>query len=46
MTANPARLEPQKRNEPSLLMKSSLDYRLLPNLQVGLNSYLYRPDCQ
>ena len=25
-------------------MKSSLDYRLLPNLQVGLNTYLYRPD--
>ncbi len=25
-------------------MKSSLDYRLLPNLQVGLNAYLYRPD--
>ena len=40
----PARLEPQKRNESSLLMKSSLDYRLLPNLQVGLNAYLYRPD--
>ena len=40
----PGRLEPQKRNESSLLMKSSLDYRLLPNLQVGLNAYLYRPD--
>jgi hypothetical protein len=41
---DPARLEPQKRNETSLLMKSSIDYRLLPNLQVGLNAYLYRPD--
>jgi len=41
---DPARLEPQKRNESSLLMKSSIDYRLLPNLQVGLNAYLYRPD--
>ena len=40
----PGRIEPQKRNESSLLMKSSLDYRLLPNLQVGLNAYLYRPD--
>lgn len=40
----PGRIEPQKRNESSLLMKSSLDYRLLPNLQVGLNAYLYRPE--
>jgi hypothetical protein len=40
----PGRLEPQKRNDSSLLMKSSLDYRLLPNLQVGLNAYLYRPE--
>ena len=39
----PAQLEPQKRND-SLLMNSSLDYRLLPNLKVGLNAYLYRPD--
>ncbi len=42
--SEPGRLEPQKRNESSLLMKSSLAYRLLPNLQVGLNAYLYRPD--
>ena len=42
--SEPGRIEPQKRNESSLLMKSSLDYRLLPNLQVGLNAYLYRPD--
>jgi hypothetical protein len=39
----PAQLEPQKRSD-SLLMNSSLDYRLLPNLKVGLNAYLYRPD--
>ncbi len=39
----PAPLEPQKRSD-SLLMNSSLDYRLLPNLKVGLNAYLYRPD--
>jgi len=34
----------QKRGDSSLLMKYSMDYRLLPNLQVGLNGYLYRPD--
>jgi hypothetical protein len=39
----PAALEPQKRSD-SLLMNSSLDYRLLPNFKVGLNAYLYRPD--
>ena len=39
----PAQLEPQKRSD-SLLMSSSLDYRLLANLKVGLNAYLYRPD--
>lgn len=39
----PAALEPQKRSD-SLLMQSSLDYRLLPNFKVGLNAYLYRPD--
>ncbi len=39
----PGALEPQKRGE-SLLMNSSLDYRLLPNFKVGLNAYLYRPD--
>jgi hypothetical protein len=26
-----------------LLFKYSMDYRLLPNLQVGLNGFLYRP---
>jgi len=40
---DPGRIEPQKQSD-SLLMKSSLDYRLLPNLQVGLNAYLYRPE--
>lgn len=39
----PAPLGPQKRSD-SLLMNSSLDYRLLPNLKVGLNAYLYRPE--
>jgi hypothetical protein len=37
-------LDPQRRGDASLLMKYSLDYRLLPNLKVGLNAYLYRPD--
>ena len=41
---DPGRLEPQKRSDASLFMKSSLAYRLLPNLQVGLSSYLYRPE--
>jgi hypothetical protein len=27
--------------EPNLLFKSSLDYSLLPNLQVGLSGFLY-----
>jgi hypothetical protein len=40
---DPGRIEPQKQSD-SMLMKSSLDYRLLPNLQVGLNAYLYRPE--
>jgi hypothetical protein len=29
--------------ESPLFMKYSMDYRVLPNLRVGLNSYLYRP---
>lgn len=41
---DPAPIEPQKRGESPLLMRYSLDYRLLPNLKVGLNAYLYRPD--
>lgn len=39
----PGTLEAQKRSD-SLLMNSSLDYRLLPNFKVGLNAYLYRPE--
>jgi hypothetical protein len=35
--------EPQRFSESPLMMKYSMDYRLLPNLQVGLSSYLYRP---
>ncbi len=42
-SSEPAFVGPAKRRNP-LLMKYSLDYRLLPNLKVGLNSYLYRPD--
>ena len=40
----PAPIEPLKGGEASMLMRYSLDYRLLPNLKVGLNAYLYRPD--
>lgn len=40
----PSPLELNPRRYDSLLMKSSLDYRLLPNLEVGLNAYLYRPE--
>ncbi len=34
--------EPQHLGPSPLMAKYSMDYRLLPNLQVGLNSYLYR----
>ena len=34
---------PQRFNDTPLFMKYSMDYRVLPNLQVGLNAYLYRP---
>jgi len=40
----PAALEAQRRSDSSLLFKYAVDYRLLPNLQVGLNGYLYRAD--
>ncbi len=40
---DPTPLEPPRLSESPLLMKYSMDYRLLPNLQVGLNGYLYRP---
>jgi hypothetical protein len=36
--------EPPRYTASPLVMKYSMDYRLLPNLQVGLSSYLYRPD--
>jgi hypothetical protein len=35
--------DPQPHGKSPLYMKYSVDYRVLPNLQVGLNSYLYRP---
>jgi hypothetical protein len=38
---NPA--EPQRLNNSPLYMKYAMDYRVLSNLRVGLNSYLYRP---
>lgn len=36
-------LDSQKLSDSPLLMKYSMDYRVLPNLQIGLNAYLYRP---
>jgi hypothetical protein len=38
-----APVEPQRLNNPTLYMKYAMDYRVLANLRVGLNSYLYRP---
>ena len=38
----PASTEPPRLNNP-LYMKYAVDYRVLSNLRVGLNSYLYRP---
>ena len=35
--------ETQPLSKSPLYMKYAVDYRLLPNLRVGLNSYLYRP---
>lgn len=40
----PAALEAQRHSDSSLLFKYGLDYRLLPNLQVGLDGYLYRAE--
>ncbi|MDP3183578.1 MAG: transporter [Desulfobaccales bacterium] len=40
----PAALEVQRRSDSSLMFKYAMDYRLLPNLQVGLNGYLYRAE--
>lgn len=39
--AGPA--DPQPLSKSPLYMKYAVDYRLVPNLRVGLNSYLYRP---
>jgi hypothetical protein len=39
----PASMDPQHLGNPSLYMKYAMDYRVLSNLRVGLNSYLYRP---
>jgi hypothetical protein len=35
--------DPQPLTKSPLYMKYAVDYRLMPNLRVGLNSYLYRP---
>jgi hypothetical protein len=40
---DPAVIEPQRLNDSPLYMKYSMDYRVLSNLKVGLNGYLYRP---
>lgn len=40
---DPSAREPQRFSDSPLFMKYSMDYRLLTNLQVGLNGYLYRP---
>jgi hypothetical protein len=39
----PAPGEPQSLIKSPLYMKYTMDYRLLSNLRVGFNSYLYRP---
>lgn len=36
-------LDPKRRKDSPMLFKYSMDYRLLSNLQVGLNGYLYHP---
>jgi hypothetical protein len=35
--------DPQPLTKSPLYMKYAVDYRLMPNLRIGLNSYLYRP---
>ena len=40
---DPSPAEPQRLNNTPLYMKYAMDYRVLSNLRVGLNSYLYRP---
>jgi hypothetical protein len=39
----PSSTEPQRLSQSPLYMKYAMDYRVLSNLRVGLNSYLYRP---
>jgi len=39
----PSPAEPSRLNNSPLYMKYAVDYRVLSNLRVGLNSYLYRP---
>jgi hypothetical protein len=39
----PSPAEPQGLKSSPLYMKYAMDYRVLSNLRVGLNSYLYRP---
>lgn len=40
---DPSPADPQPLSKSPLYMKYAVDYRLLSNLRVGLNSYLYRP---
>jgi hypothetical protein len=40
---DPNHVEPQRLSDSPLYMKYAVDYRLLSNLRVGFNSYLYRP---
>jgi hypothetical protein len=40
---DPHAVEASRLADSPLYMKYSMDYRLLSNLKVGLNSYLYRP---
>jgi len=39
----PSPADPSQLSNSPLYMKYAVDYRLLTNLRVGLNSYLYRP---
>jgi hypothetical protein len=39
----PGPVEPQRLPDNPLYMKYAMDYRVLSNFRVGLNSYLYRP---
>lgn len=39
----PGLADPQPLSKSPLYMKYAVDYQLVPNLRVGLNSYLYRP---